>query len=96
MTPEQYASLKAFQEGLCYICRRASGATRELAVDHNHRIEYHGHDSKESCLECWRGLLCGPCNRMLAHARDDPLLFCRSAAYLQNPPAQQWLELEAA
>jgi hypothetical protein len=34
-----------------------------------------------------RGLLCGPCNGMLAHARDDPEMFRRAMRYLSQWPA---------
>jgi hypothetical protein len=73
----EYDDIYEHQEGRCFICRRATGATRRLAVDHDHE---HG----------WvRGLLCKPCNRMLGHARDDVQFFARAIAYLESPPAQE-------
>lgn len=94
MTQEEYDDLKTFQEGLCYICRRGKGIRRNLAIDHWHDKEGHGltpHPDKESCVLCWRGLLCALCNDMLAHARDDVMVFARAIDYLQKPPAQRWL-----
>jgi hypothetical protein len=95
MTPEEFQSLKDFQDGLCYICRRARGVTKELAVDHRHPHELDPcakrHDPKESCVLCWRGLLCSPCNDMLGHARDDVMVFHRAIDYLNHPPATRWL-----
>jgi hypothetical protein len=92
MTPEQYAELLVFQEGLCPICRRARGVTRALSVDHDHGIARAActHPHEESCQNCWRGLLCSTCNKALAHARDDVMFFYRAIDYLTNPPARLW------
>jgi hypothetical protein len=92
MTPEQYDALAAFQGGLCWICRRARGTVRSLSVDHDHakaRADC-GHDHKESCEDCWRGLLCGKCNDMLGHGRDSAEFFLRAIDYLKHPPAHRW------
>lgn len=70
----EYAALYAFQGGKCAICRRATGASRKLSVDHDH-----GSGSV-------RGLLCRPCNSILGHARDDGSFFIRAYNYLQSPP----------
>lgn len=72
-----YDRLYAYQGGLCAGCRRANGATKKLAVDHHHVTGE------------VRGLLCGPCNRMVGHFRDDPATFERLAAYLVLPPFRQ-------
>lgn len=77
LRPGQYAEIYAAQGGRCYICERATGATRRLAVDHDHASGY------------VRGLLCKPCNRMLGLARDDVEFFRRAIAYLDDPPAQE-------
>lgn len=71
-----YGALRDAQQGLCAICRRATGARRRLAVDHDHRTGE------------VRGLLCSPCNRLLGHLRDDPVALIRAALYLINPPAR--------
>lgn len=70
-----YDKLKASQNGTCAICRVATGKTKKLAVDHSHETGY------------VRGLLCGPCNRILGHARDNVEFFLRAAEYLTHPPA---------
>lgn len=75
LTKEQYDQLYASQEGRCYICRRATGRTRRLSVDHDHKTGF------------VRGLLCRPCNTFLGHLRDDPEGFERGASYLRQPPA---------
>lgn len=72
--PGEYDRLKAFQGGKCAICRRATGASRALSVDHDHVTGQ------------VRGCLCRPCNSMLGHARDDTRFFERTIAYLVYSP----------
>jgi hypothetical protein len=85
MTMEQYDALKAKQGGKCYICQRATGASRALAVDHDHAC---CPEAGRSCGKCIRGLLCSTCNHMLGHARDQIDFFERAAEYLSAPPAR--------
>jgi hypothetical protein len=75
-----------FQGGKCAICLRATGATKRLSVDHNHKLGFN--------REGVRGLLCGPCNQMLGHGRDDPAFFQRVIHYLTNPPAQEAIDIQ--
>jgi len=77
ISEEEYKLLYEAQGGRCAICRKATGAARRLAVDHNHKTGE------------IRGLLCKPCNRygLGMFARDDPEVFDRAANYLRNPPA---------
>lgn len=75
LTPEQYWALYEAQGGVCYICQRATGKARRLAVDHDHQTGY------------VRGLLCKPCNSILAHIRDDVWTGYRIVSYLADPPA---------
>lgn len=77
LEPGGYARLLAFQGGKCWICQRATGRARRLAVDHDHAT------GKP------RGILCSPCNRLLGHVRDDPEVLLRAARYLASPPAEQ-------
>lgn len=81
ITAEEYDALYRWQGGRCAICRRATGAARRLAVDHNH-------ETGEV-----RGLLCKPCNRygLGMFARDNPEVLDRAAEYLRNPPARRVL-----
>lgn len=72
-----YDRLLEAQGGRCAICQRANGATKRLAVDHDHATGE------------VRGALCSPCNRMIGHLRDNPAAFERAAAYLVDPPARQ-------
>lgn len=75
LTSEQYKALYEAQGGACYICQRATGKRKKLAVDHDHKTGY------------VRGLLCSPCNNILAHLRDNPEAAGRIKEYLLYPPA---------
>lgn len=78
LSTAEYNSIKAHQGGTCALCLRATGATRKLAVDHDH------------ATGLIRGILCKPCNRnVLGQARDDVEFFERCIEYLKNPPAVQ-------
>lgn len=77
LAKSQYGQMYLAQGGLCFICRRATGATRKLSVDHDHQTGLA------------RSLLCRPCNDMLGHARDDPEFFRRAIQALVNPTAKQ-------
>lgn len=77
LKPGEYGKIYLHQEGVCAICRRATGKTRNLSVDHDHKT------GKA------RGLLCRPCNDLLGHLRDDWQAAQRIADYLLGPPAQQ-------
>lgn len=85
ISPERYREIKALQGGRCAICQVATGATRNLAVDHDHSCC----PGKTSCGRCVRGALCSPCNKMLGFGRDNPEFFQRAAEYLRNPPAKR-------
>ena len=77
ITADEYWAIYEAQGGRCYICQRATGKVRRLAVDHDH-------DTGEV-----RGILDKTCNRYtLGHARDDIEFFKRCIAYLEEPPAR--------
>lgn len=79
ITKEQYAKLYVAQGGKCYICRRANGRTKRLAVDHNHETGQ------------VRGLLCRRCNYdLLGHYDIDALT--RAITYLATEPGRGVLE----
>jgi hypothetical protein len=78
-----YSHLYEAQNGVCFICQRANGATRKLSVDHDHKCC----SGPVSCGACVRGLLCRPCNDLLGHCRDDWRMLARAIRYLQDPPA---------
>jgi hypothetical protein len=77
LDPGEYPRLIAFQGGRCPICKRATGRTKRLAVDHDHAT---GRP---------RGACCGPCNDLLAHCRDDLEMLQRAINYLRDPPVDQ-------
>lgn len=58
ITRSEYDAIYAAQGGRCYICRKATGRTKSLAVDHDHRYA-------DADWRSVRALLCGPCNRMV-------------------------------
>lgn len=80
LDPGDYEKQYEAQDGLCPGCLRATGKTKKLAVEHNHKIEQFGKISV-------RGLMCGPDNQVIGHARDDPEYFLRMYRYLTSPPA---------
>lgn len=89
VTADRYGALYEAQGGVCALCQRATGKTRRLSVDHDHRCC----PGPTSCGRCVRGLLCRPCNDLLGHFRDDPVAFERAASYLRRPPAQRFNHL---
>lgn len=67
--PAEWINLYNWQGGRCASCWQGPAAT----VDHDH-----------STGEV-RALLCGPCNLMIGHAKDDPRKLLQGAAYLLRP-----------
>lgn len=63
--PEQYAAKLAEQGGHCALCDSvgAVGGAISLHVDHDHECC----DTKFTCGECNRGLLCNACNIRLGY-----------------------------
>jgi hypothetical protein len=90
---KDYYKILELQGGACYICQRAKGIRKKLAVDHDHACC----PETPTCGKCTRGLLCTVCNKkVLGHLRDDPAALRRGAEYLENPPAKVVLERKAA
>lgn len=71
LSSEQYELLYAAQGGKCLLCQRATGATRALSVEHDHKTGR------------VRALCCRPCNDLLGHMRDDVVMAQRFVDYLQ-------------
>lgn len=68
ITLEQFDAALAAQDGVCKVC----ASTDDFHVDHDHssgRV---------------RGILCGPCNRMLGMARDDIAVLEAAIRYLKE------------
>lgn len=80
ITAEEYRAIYEAQGGKCAICQRATGASKKLSVDHDHKTGE------------VRGLLCTPCNRdVLGHLRDSISALLRAVRYLLHPPARKVL-----
>ena len=92
MTPEQYWALYEFQDGVCFICRKATGQARHLAVEHEHNMPGCGHPPERGCSHCWRGLCCKRCNRLIAYMDTDTLV--RAILFLADPPARKLFAAE--
>lgn len=88
ITGEQYDALYAAQDGRCYICRRARGTSKFLAVEHDHKCCA----GPRSCGRCVRCLACGKCNLdVLGHLRDDVEALHRAIEVIRDHPAQEIL-----
>jgi len=90
ITPEEYRAVYEAQGRKCAFPRcRATGATRRLAIDHDHdkARDVCGHDPKHACRNCFRGLCCLTHNTYLlgwfVHDLQDGL------DYLADPPARR-------
>lgn len=83
LSPQEYDAILEAQGGMCFICRRATGLRKRLAVDHDHACC----DGPLSCGQCVRGLLCSTCNKTHGHLRDDPEAWQRGADYLRSWPS---------
>lgn len=66
-------ALLKFQEGRCWICRRATGASKSLAIEHDHADDW------------VRGRLCSTCNQFIGRQlHDDPNAAMRLVHYLSG------------
>jgi hypothetical protein len=77
LTSEAYLVMHDAQSGLCAICRKPEGTTkqgtlRRLGVDHDHRTGK------------VRELLCLSCNQGIARFHDDPALLEAAATYMRK------------
>lgn len=96
ITAKEYWAIYAAQGGRCAFGCRATGATKRLAVDHDHGGQGSARHQRrqgltpapEAMRSLVRGLLCGPHNMFLAEIGDDPQVFRRIAEYLESRPAQ--------
>lgn len=73
MSIADYNDLYKKQNGRCAICPRElpEGFSKHIHIDHNHETGV------------VRGLLCGTCNLMLGHAKDDIETLLKAVEYLK-------------
>lgn len=84
--PGEYTKMYEAQDGHCAIKNcRATGASKRLSVEHNHKFELGDRRGI-------RGLTCNPHNEQIGVNGDDPEVFRSIAEYLENPPAQKVLD----
>lgn len=81
LTVETYANILAKQAGVCAICEGVNADGRPLAVDHDHSCI---HPPNESCLKCFRGLLCVHCNTTLHKMETMQGWHLKALAYLDR------------
>jgi hypothetical protein len=72
ITSARFAEMLADQGGGCAICHRPNSERRHLSVDHDHVTGQ------------VRGLLCDPCNRLLAEGRDSEAILRSAIDYLRK------------
>ncbi len=90
ISADDYWALYEAQGGKCAVCQRATGATRRLAVDHEHGRPGCDHPPDVGCRNCIRGLCDSQCNQILLgrYSMED---LARAIRYLADPPAQKVL-----
>lgn len=67
--------LHLFEAG-CETC----GSFLDLSVDHDHNVCKDNY----ACSKCFRGILCGPCNRAIGILRDDPEILKKMINYIEK------------
>ena len=75
-----YNELLDAQGGVCAICGEKL-ADRALAIDHDHSC---CPDTRSSCGECVRGLLCLDCNTGIGKLKESAALLRAAADYLDT------------
>lgn len=81
ITQEQFDALFLSQGSKCAICgRQDSGWKGRWHLDHDHSCC----DGAKSCGKCIRGILCQPCNLLLARAKDSVETLAGAIKYLSR------------
>ena len=69
-----------FEAG-CVVC----GSVERLCLDHDHNYEGTGdHAGRHVCDDCFRGILCGGCNKALGFVYDNPDTLMKLSYYLAS------------
>lgn len=87
LSKEDYEALKESQGGACFVCGRAKGKSKNLAVDHEHNKPGCEHAPDVGCRNCVRCLACTTCNQIIL-GRYSVEALCRAIVVLTDPPAQ--------
>lgn len=82
LEPGEYEKILAYQDGVCFLCRKPPKEGKNLHVDHQH-------SSGQT-----RGLLCWQDNTALQKFRDDISRLSNAVSYLIHYPATQALGRE--
>lgn len=90
ITPEEYDAIYEHQGGFCFICQRARGISKKLAVDHDHD-KCTDHPPDVGCRNCVRCLACTTCNNVILGRYDESALVRALIVLGKNPPAQKVL-----
>jgi len=90
ITGNEYRELYDDQGGTCFVCQRAKGLSKKLAVDHEHNKPGCDHEPDVGCRNCVRCLACTTCNQVIL-GRYDVDALVRAITVLINPPAQRIL-----
>lgn len=77
LTPMTYAAMFIAQDACCAICHTDVSGSKGWTVDHDHRTGK------------VRGVLCGNCNTMLGHAKDDVVTLRNAITYLSKRAARK-------
>lgn len=90
ITGDEYQEIYDSQDGSCFVCQKAKGISKKLAVDHEHDKDGCDHEPDVGCRNCVRCLACTTCNRIIL-GRYDVDALARAITVLVNPPAQKVL-----
>jgi hypothetical protein len=92
MRPEDWEAMWTAQAGRCYLCDGCLPTERaQVNLDHDHACC----PPRRSCRWCRRGMTCGPCNRIIGAARDNPEVLRHIAASLEAALVLSKLSLAA-
>lgn len=98
ISAEVYWALYEAQGGKCFVCAVATGKSKRLAVEHDHRkcadeAATIGlpppHPPEKGCPNCINALTCSRCNRLVAFLNVEQL--ARAIQLLVDPPARKIL-----
>ena len=89
ITTDQYYCQLVDQNNVCAGCLEPPKLGTRLHIDHDHNC---CPSTEKACGKCFRGLLCGSCNRLLGLAKDNPQILENLRDYLIYGPFGKKLE----